>query len=314
MLFNACCEDLASTRGLQMVAVASLGGAVLAVAQVIAISHDTLRERTLRNARELEEVHARLQYLAAHDSLTGLPNRQRFKDRLTKAITDTERHGRAIAIAVFDLDHFSAINHSLGHGVGDWLLTEVARRVTGIISNSTTLARLDGDEFAILIDNVAARLEAQSIAGAILRAFKEPLRVNGVEAAATSVAPAAQGLCSTSRSAVARRSTDPSGSACRASTAGRVTSSTARSSRSRNAGQARLAIEASSRAGEPRQLRSISCAVPLKPAGVAQSRTSSTVTPRGRRARRRSSTRSPISAMMRPISSSAAGRCAVHST
>ena len=181
ILFNACCEDLASTRGLQMVTVASLGGAVLAVAQVIAISHDALRERTLRNARELEEVHARLQYLAAHDSLTGLPNRQRFKDRLTKAITDTERHGRAIAIAVFDLDHFSAINHSLGHGVGDWLLTEVARRVTGVISNSTTLARLDGDEFAILIDNVAARLEAQSVADAILRAFKEPLRVNGVE-------------------------------------------------------------------------------------------------------------------------------------
>ena len=181
LLFSACCADLASTRGLQMVAVAALGGAVLAVAQVIAISCDALRERAARNARELEEVHARLQYLAAHDSLTGLPNRQRFKDRLTKAIDDTERHGRAIAVVVFDLDHFSAINHSLGHGVGDWLLTEVARRVTGVISSSTTLARLDGDEFAVLIDNAAARLEAQTVATAILTAFKEPLRVNGIE-------------------------------------------------------------------------------------------------------------------------------------
>ena len=178
--FDACCEDLTSTRGLQIIAAAALGCAVLAVAQVAAICSVILRERAARNARELEEVHARLQYLAAHDSLTGLPNRQRFKDRLVKAIADTERHGRAIAIAVFDLDHFSAINHSLGHGVGDWLLTEVARRVTGVISNSTTLARLDGDEFAVLIDNFAARLEAQSVAGAILEAFKEPLRVNGM--------------------------------------------------------------------------------------------------------------------------------------
>ncbi|HEY6620017.1 MAG TPA: EAL domain-containing protein [Steroidobacteraceae bacterium] len=180
-LFGACCEDQASSKGLLMITVAALGCAVLAVAQVMALSSDALRELTERNARELEEVHARLQYLAAHDSLTGLPNRQRFKDRLTKSIADTERRGRAIAIAVFDLDHFSAINHSLGHGVGDWLLTEVARRVTGVISNTTTLARLDGDEFAILIDNVAARLEAQTVATAILTAFNEPLRVNGVE-------------------------------------------------------------------------------------------------------------------------------------
>ena len=180
-LFAACCENLASPRSLLMITVAALGCAVLAVAQVIAICGDALRERAERNARELEEVHARLQYLAAHDSLTGLPNRQRFKDRLIKSIADTERHGRAIAVAVFDLDHFSAINHSLGHGVGDWLLTEVARRVTGVISNSTTLARLDGDEFAILIDNVAARLEAQTVASAVLAAFDEPLRVNGIE-------------------------------------------------------------------------------------------------------------------------------------
>ena len=181
LLFSACCQDLASTPGLQMITVAALGCAVLAVAQVIAICSDGVRERSGRNAREIEEVHARLQYLAAHDSLTGLPNRQRFKDRLVKSIADTERHGRAIAIAVFDLDHFSAINHSLGHGVGDWILTEVARRVTAVISDSTTLARMDGDQFAVLIDNVAARLEAQSVASAILAAFEEPLRVNGME-------------------------------------------------------------------------------------------------------------------------------------
>ncbi|MGB6308344.1 MAG: EAL domain-containing protein, partial [Steroidobacteraceae bacterium] len=155
--------------------------AVLAVAQAIATCCTLLKERSSRNARELEEIHARLQYLATHDSLTGLPNRQRFKDRLAKSIADTRRPGRGVAIAVFDLDHFSAINHSLGHGVGDWLLTEIARRVTAVVPSSTSLARLDGDEFAVLIDNVAARMEAQAVTAAILAAFREPLRVNGME-------------------------------------------------------------------------------------------------------------------------------------
>jgi diguanylate cyclase (GGDEF)-like protein len=181
LIAGACCADTASARRLLIVSAAALGCAVLAIAHVIAICCDLLKSRTGRNARELEEVHARLQYLAAHDSLTGLPNRQRFKDRLAKAIADIERHGRSVAIIVFDLDHFGAINHSLGHGVGDRLLTEVARRVTGVISNSTTLARLDGDEFAVLIDHAAARLEAQSVATAILQAFEEPVRVNGME-------------------------------------------------------------------------------------------------------------------------------------
>jgi diguanylate cyclase len=181
LLFGACCDEAASYGRLLAVAAAALGIAVLAVALVIAICCDKLKDTCGRNARELEEVHARLQYLATHDSLTGLPNRQRFKDRLAKSISDTQRHGRAIAIAVFDLDHFSAINHSLGHGVGDWLLTEVARRITAVVSNSTTLARLDGDEFAVLIDNVAARLEAHTIGTAMLAAFEDPLRINGME-------------------------------------------------------------------------------------------------------------------------------------
>ena len=181
LIFGPCCEEPALAGRLIAISATALGYAVLAVALVIAICCDKLRECTLRNTHELEEVHARLQYLATHDSLTGLPNRQRFKDRLANSIADIQRPGRSIAIAVFDLDHFSAINHSLGHGVGDWLLTEVARRVTAVVSNTTTLARLDGDEFAVLIDDVAARLEAQTVTDAILAAFREPLLVNGMQ-------------------------------------------------------------------------------------------------------------------------------------
>jgi diguanylate cyclase (GGDEF)-like protein len=181
MVFGACCDQALPAGRLVAISAAALGCAVLAVAQAIAMCSKLLEERSSRNARELEEVHARLQYLATHDSLTGLPNRQRFKDRLAKSIADTQRPGRGVAIAVFDLDHFSATNHSLGHGVGDWLLTEIARRVTAVLPNSTTLARLDGDEFAVLIDNVAARMEAQAVTAAILATFREPLRVNGME-------------------------------------------------------------------------------------------------------------------------------------
>jgi diguanylate cyclase (GGDEF)-like protein len=180
VVFGGCCEGPAPAR-LLMISIAAVGCAVLTVAQVIALCCDRLKKRADRSARDLEEAHSRLHYLATHDSLTGLPNRQRFKDRLAKSIADTKRPGRAVAIALFDLDHFSALNHSLGHGVGDWLLTEVARRVTAVISNSTTLARLDGDEFAVLIDDVAARLEAQAVTDAILATFEEPLRVNGKE-------------------------------------------------------------------------------------------------------------------------------------
>jgi diguanylate cyclase (GGDEF)-like protein len=180
LVFGICCEDPVPAR-LLAISIAAVGCAVLTVAQVIARCCDTIKKHTGRSARDLEEVHSRLQYLATHDSLTGLPNRQRFKDQLAKSIADTQRPGRAVAIAVFDLDHFSALNHSLGHGVGDWLLTEVARRVTATISNSTMLARLDGDEFAVLIDNVAARLEAEAVTDAILAAFEEPMRVNGLE-------------------------------------------------------------------------------------------------------------------------------------
>jgi diguanylate cyclase (GGDEF)-like protein len=180
VVLGTCCDDPAPPR-LLAISIAAVGCAMLIVAQVIARCSDMIKKHTGRSARDLEEVHSRLQYLATHDSLTGLPNRQRFKDRLAKSIADTQRPGRAVAIAVFDLDHFSALNHSLGHGVGDWLLTEVARRVTAAISNSTMLARLDGDEFAVLIDNVAARLEAQAVTDAILAAFEEPMRVNGLE-------------------------------------------------------------------------------------------------------------------------------------
>ena len=176
-LFDACCGPPATPASLLAITNAALGGAVLTVALVISVCGEERKTRAIRHARELEEVHARLQYLATHDTLTALPNRQLFKDRLAKAIADSRRPGRAIAIAVLDVDHFRAINHSHGHGIGDWLLTEIARRITAVLPRSTTLARLDGDQFALLIDNVAARLEAQTVTSAVLSDLESPSAV-----------------------------------------------------------------------------------------------------------------------------------------
>jgi len=179
LALSSCCGEPASAGRLLTISIAALGCAALLVTLTIAISCNRMRERANRNAREVAEVDARLQYLATHDSLTGLPNRQRFKDRLSSSIAEAQGNGRSVAIAVFDLDHFSAINHSLGHGVGDWLLTEVARRITAAVAKTATLARLDGDEFAVLIEDVAARFEARSVSAAILSAFDQPMQING---------------------------------------------------------------------------------------------------------------------------------------
>jgi diguanylate cyclase len=169
------------TVRLVAVAIAALVCGVLAVTQVLTVYRARLREHARRNAREVKELNARLQHIATHDALTGLPNRHLLKERLAKSLASTQRPGRTIAVAVLDLDRFSAVNHSLGHGVGDRLLAEIAQRLESAVSNEHTLARVGGDEFAVLIDHVAARLEAQAVTTGILAALDRPIYVNGEE-------------------------------------------------------------------------------------------------------------------------------------
>jgi len=182
LVFGSFCQTgLSSNVQLLAITVAAFCMAVLAVAHVITVYGGKLELRSKRYARELKEVHSRLQYLATHDSLTGLPNWVLFKERLSHAVGDNDRPGRAIAVAVLDLDRFSSVNHSLGHGAGDWLLTEVARRVGAVLRHEDTLARLGSDEFVFFIDSVAARFEAEAVTARILSALQEPICVNGSE-------------------------------------------------------------------------------------------------------------------------------------
>ncbi len=169
------------TTHLLSVTLAAFAFAVLAVTHVITVYGGKLELRSKRYAREIEEVHSRLHYLATHDSLTGLPNWTLFKERLSAAVGDTDRPGRAIAVAVLDLDRFSSVNHTLGHGAGDWLLSEVARRVGAVLRPEDTLARLGSDEFVFFIDSVAARFEAELVTARVLAALKDPIFVNGSE-------------------------------------------------------------------------------------------------------------------------------------
>lgn len=115
---------------------------------------------------------------ALHDSLTGLPNRMLFVDRLDQALERTGRSGQRVAVLFLDIDHFKVINDSLGHSAGDRILTEVSARLTELIRSGDTVARFGGDEFTILLDPVRSRSEAERIAERIRQAVSHAADVD----------------------------------------------------------------------------------------------------------------------------------------
>jgi diguanylate cyclase (GGDEF)-like protein len=140
--------------------------------------------RTLRHAierhrmiTELDLARRREHYLATHDSLTGLPNRQLFFDLLTQSMAYASRYGQWLAVLFLDLDRFKEVNDTLGHDHGDQLLQLVAERLTGCIRSSDTVARLGGDEFIVLLVNVARAQDASTVAGNILDSLSRPFHL-----------------------------------------------------------------------------------------------------------------------------------------
>jgi len=124
-------------------------------------------------ARSLE-----MSRLAQHDSLTGLPNRVLFNDRLTQAISLAVRQDKQLAVMFVDLDQFKKINDSLGHGVGDKLLQSVAARLVNCVRRTDTVSRLGGDEFVVLLSQVEREEDAAVSARKILRALAAPHTVD----------------------------------------------------------------------------------------------------------------------------------------
>ncbi len=125
------------------------------------------------------EMEARIAHLAYHDSLTGLPNRMLFSDRFNQALAHARRHGRGVGVLFIDLDHFKAINDSLGHEAGDAVLKIVADRLARCIRATDTVARLSGDEFAVILQDVACGQDAGHVAHKVLESVRQPVTVNG---------------------------------------------------------------------------------------------------------------------------------------
>jgi len=123
----------------------------------------------------------RVEYLAYHDGLTGLPNRSMFSKLLAQSIGEAHRYERRLAVAFLDLDRFKQINDTLGHEAGDQLLQQVGSRLKGCIRDSDTVARLGGDEFVVLLPELTDEKYASVVAQKILAAAARPFTLMGQE-------------------------------------------------------------------------------------------------------------------------------------
>ncbi len=125
------------------------------------------------------ETEARIFHLAHHDPLTGLPNRTLLSDRLTQALAQAKRHGRGVGVLFVDLDQFKAVNDSLGHETGDAFLKIAADRLTRCVRATDTVARMSGDEFVVILQDVHRGQDAELVARNILEAVRQPATLTG---------------------------------------------------------------------------------------------------------------------------------------
>ncbi|MGE5547783.1 MAG: diguanylate cyclase domain-containing protein [Solirubrobacterales bacterium] len=133
----------------------------------------------LRDISERKENEDRIRRLAHHDSLTGLPNRNLLNDRMNHAVARVRRNGGRMAVLYVDLDRFKPINDTLGHEAGDWVLREVSRRLTACIRSSDTVARVGGDEFVVVVEEIGRSTEAELVARKIIDVLGRPIDFNG---------------------------------------------------------------------------------------------------------------------------------------
>lgn len=152
--------------GAREIYVRALVAGTIAVLIGLAVSFRQMLRRARRDA-------ARIQQLAHYDSLTGLPNRSLLEDRLFRLFAQSRRSASPLAILLFDLDGFKAVNDSLGHAAGDALLVAVAQRARDCVRASDTAGRLGGDEFLVLLPDTD-RVGAGSVAAKLLEAMALP--------------------------------------------------------------------------------------------------------------------------------------------
>jgi len=143
---------------------------------------DEAVEGIVLNMRDISERKAfqdELEHQAFHDTLTGLPNRALFRNRVEHALVGRRRDQRPVAVMFLDLDDFKFVNDSLGHAAGDEVLQEVARRIADCMRPVDTAARLGGDEFAILLRDTESELHSIEVASRVMAALKAPIALTG---------------------------------------------------------------------------------------------------------------------------------------
>ena len=134
-------------------------------------------ERHITHA-ELEQKQQHLDRLAHYDSLTGLPNRMLFRDRLEQSLLKARRRREQLAVLFVDLDEFKQINDSLGHAVGDLVLQQVARRFLTVVREEDSVARLGGDEFTVILESIQSVESVSQVAQKLIHVTQEPLLID----------------------------------------------------------------------------------------------------------------------------------------
>ncbi len=145
------------------------------------VGNELIYTAVFRDITERKQSEERIRHLAHHDTLTGLPNRHLFTDRLNHAVKVANRYNKALVLMFVDLDKFKPINDTLGHEAGDVVLQTVAKRFSQIVRESDTVARIGGDEFVILLEELDTSDAGLLVAEKLLECLEEPIAAGGRE-------------------------------------------------------------------------------------------------------------------------------------
>ncbi len=179
---------LATLFLLQLLVVRRAQGILRQQADELETNNRELDQRVQARTAELQaeiaerrNAEVRLDHLAHHDPLTGLPNRLMFHEQLRHSLSLAARHQRQLAVLFVDLDRFKEVNDTLGHAIGDELLVAVTQRLVAHLRTADTLARLGGDEFICVIEDIKDSHEAQRVAEKLIELLSQPFTIQAHE-------------------------------------------------------------------------------------------------------------------------------------